>query len=247
LHEAQAELEAVRAAVPPLTAGLETQMNRLDVLMGAQPGTWRAELIAEGPLPAPPTWVIAATPADLLRRRPDVVAAEQRLIAANARIGAAISDYYPKVSIQALLGVDSLDASQVFSGRALQRQVAAGFRWRLFDFGRIDAEVAQARGKDAEALAAYRSSILHAAEEVENAMSDLVQDEARAAALDRQIAELTQARRQAEDAYEGGVISLIEVRDADRDILNASDQLAQSRAGAARAAVSSFRALGGGL
>jgi NodT family efflux transporter outer membrane factor (OMF) lipoprotein len=247
LHEAQAELEAVRATVPPLTAGLESQLNRLDVLMGAQPGTFRAELIAEAPVPTPPTWVIAETPADLLRRRPDIIAAEQRLIAANARIGAAISDYYPKVSIQALLGVDSLDASEVFSGQAFQRQVAAGFRWRLFDFGRIDAEVAEARGQDAEALAAYRSSILRAAEEVEDAMSDLAQDQARAAALDRQIAELKQARRQAEEAYEGGVISLIEVRDADRDILNASDKLARSRAGAARAAVASFRALGGGL
>jgi NodT family efflux transporter outer membrane factor (OMF) lipoprotein len=246
-HEAQAELEAVRAAIPPLTAGLETELNRLDVLMGAQPGTYRAELTGEGSLPAPPEGAITASPADLLRRRPDVMAAEQRLIAANARIGAAISDYYPKVSIQALLGVDSLDASEVFSGRAFQRQVAAGFRWRLFDFGRIDAEVAAAKGKDAEALAAYRSSILHAAEEVENALCDLAEDQARAAALDRQIAELNQARRQARDAYEGGVISLIEVRDADRDILNASDQLAQAQAGAARAAVASFRALGGGM
>jgi NodT family efflux transporter outer membrane factor (OMF) lipoprotein len=246
-HEAEAELDAVRAAVPPLTAGLEAQLNRLDVLMGAQPGTYRAELLAESLIPAPPTLPLGMTPADLLRRRPDVIAAGARLAAANARIGAAMSDYYPKVSIQALLGVDSLDAGEVFSGRAFQRQVAAGVRWRLFDFGRIDAEVAQARGKDAEALAAYRASVFRAAEEVEDALTDLSQDEARAAALDRQIAELTIARRQAQEAYEGGVISLIEVRDADRDILNASDQIAQAKAGAARAAVASFRALGGGM
>jgi NodT family efflux transporter outer membrane factor (OMF) lipoprotein len=245
LHEAQAELEAVRAGVPPLTAGLDAQFNRLDVLMGAQPGTYRAELVVYGPLPAPPTLTTASTPADLLRRRPDVIAAEQHLIAANARIGAAISDYYPKVSIQALFGVDSLDSSRIFSGDAMQHQVTAGFRWRLFDFGRIDAEVAAAKGKDAEALAAYRLSVYRAAEEVENAFSDLAQDEARAATLDRQIAELTTARRQAQEAYEGGVISLIEVRDADRDLLLASDQLVQANAGAARAAVASFRALGG--
>jgi NodT family efflux transporter outer membrane factor (OMF) lipoprotein len=246
LHQAQAALEGVRASIPPLTAGEEAQLNRLDVLMGAQPGTYPAELINAAPVPAPPTLAGTSTPADLLRRRPDVIAAEQRLIAANARIGAAISDYYPKVSLSALIGVDSLDSSHVFSGDALQRQVAAGFRWRLFDFGRIDAEVAAAKGRDAEALAAYRLSVLRAAEEVENAFSDVAQDEARAAALDRQIAELTTARRQAQEAYEGGVISLIEVRDADRELLTASDQLAQARAGAARAAVASFRALGGG-
>ena len=180
-------------------------------------------------MPASPTLTDAAAPADLLRRRPDVIAAEQRLIAANARIGAAISDYYPKVSLSALFGVDSLDSSRVFSSDAVQHQIAAGFRWRLFDFGRIDDEVAAAKGKDAEALAAYRASVLKAAEEVENAFSDLTQDQLRAAALDRQIAELTTARRQAQQAYEGGVISLIEVRAADRDILNASDQLAQAR------------------
>ena len=245
LHAARAELEAVRAAVPPLTAGLDAQLNRLDVLMGAQPGTYRAELITEAPLPAPPSLSTAFTPADLLRRRPDVMAAEQRLIAANAHIGAAIADYYPKVSIQALVGVDSLDSNRVFSGDAAQRQVAAGFRWRLFDFGRVDAEVDAAKGKHAEALAAYRATVLRAAEEVENAYSEWNEDQARAAELDRQIAELTAARRQAQDAYEGGVTSLIEVRDADRDLLIASDQLVQARAGAARAAVASFRALGG--
>jgi len=89
--------------------------------------------------------------------------------------------------------------------------------------------------------------VLKAAEEVENALSDLTEEEAQAAALDRQIADLTTARRQAEDAYEGGVISLIEVMDADRDILAASDRLAQAKAGAARAAVASFRAMGGGV
>jgi NodT family efflux transporter outer membrane factor (OMF) lipoprotein len=245
LHQAQAELHAVRAAIPPLTAGLDAQLNRLDVLMGAQPGTYRSELIVEGPVPAPPTLATESLPADLLRRRPDIIAAEQRLIAANARIGAAISDYYPKVSISALFGVDSLDSSRLFSGDAVQHQVAAGIRWRLFDFGRVDAEVAAAKGKDAEALADYRSTVLAAAEEVEKAFSDLNQDEARSAALSRQIAELTIARRQAQIAYDGGVLSLIEVRDADRDILEASDQLAQAKAGAARAAVASFRALGG--
>ena len=116
----------------------------------------------------------------------------------------------------------------------------------LFDFGRVDAEVAQARGRDAEALAAYRSSVLRASEDVENALSDLAQQQNRAQALGRQIAELTVARGQAEQAYEGGVISLVEVRDADRDLLTASDQLVQAKSDSARAAVAAFRALGGG-
>ena len=246
LHQARAALEGVQATIPPLLAGLEAQANRLDVLMGAQPGTWRGELAADAPIPAAPTLDVAESPADLLRRRPDVIAAEQRLVAANARIGEAVAEYYPKVSISGLLGFESLDSSRLLASNALQHQIGAGLRWRLFDFGRVDGEVAAARGADAEALAAYRSSILRAAEDVEDAFSDLAQQEARAGALERQVAELTEARRQAELAYEGGVASLIEVRDTDRDLLTASDQLAQARAGAARAAVAAYRALGGG-
>jgi NodT family efflux transporter outer membrane factor (OMF) lipoprotein len=245
-RQAVAALEGVNATVPPLTQGLEAQLNRLDVLMGAQPGTYRSELIADAAIPPTPAFTEAAAPADLLRRRPDVIAAEHRLRAANARIGAAIADYYPKLSLSALVGVDSLASSTLFHGDAQQGQIGLGLRWRLFDFGRIDAEVAAARGKDAEALAAYRSSVLKAAEEVENAFTGLTQERLRAVALERQIVALTIARRQAQDAYEGGVVSLIEVRDADRELLTASDQLAQAHAGAARAAVASFRALGGG-
>ena len=245
-HQAEALLEQVRASIPPLTAGLEAELNRLDVLMGAQPGTYRAELEAPALLPAAPGLSIAEGPADLLRRRPDVIAAEQKLVAANAGIGAAIADYYPKVSISGLLGVDSMDASRLFAGQALTHQISGGLRWRLFDFGRVDAEVAEARGAKAEALAAWRQSVFKAAEEVEDAVTDLAQQQARAQALARQIDQLTVARNQAEQAYEGGVISLTDVRDADRDLLTASDQLVQAQAGADRAAVAAYRALGGG-
>jgi len=246
LREAEAEYEGVRATLPPLTAALDAQLNRLDVLMGAEAGTYRAELAAAAPTPAPPAIAPGDGPAELLRRRPDVLAAEQRLVAANARVGAAISDYYPKVSVSGLLGLDSLSASQMFTGGALAHQVAAGFSWNLFDFGRIDAEVAGAKGHEAETLAAYRATVYRATEEVEDAFSDLVEQEARAEALQRQVGQLTTARAQAEQAYEQGVTSLVEVRDADRELLAASDQLEQTRADAARSAVEAFRALGGG-
>jgi NodT family efflux transporter outer membrane factor (OMF) lipoprotein len=246
LHEAQAALEGVRATLPPLQDGLAAQLNRLDVLMGAQAGTYQAELATAAPTPEPPAIAPGDGPAELLRRRPDVMEAEERLIAANARIGAAVSDYYPKVSISGLLGLDSLNAAQFFTGAAVAHEVSAGFSWRLFDFGRVDAEVAQARGREAEALAGYRATVYRATEEVEDAFTDLMRQQARAQALARQIDQLTVARHQAQDAYEGGVTSLVEVRDADRDLLAASDQLVQARAGAALAAVAAFRALGGG-
>ncbi len=246
LHQAQAARQDVDASIPPLTTALEAQLNRLDVLMGAQPGTYRAELQTAAPIPAPPTVAAADGPAGLLRRRPDVLAAEQQLVASNARIGASIAEYYPKVSLAGLAGGQSIDSRTIFAPDALQSQIGAGLRWRLFDFGRVDAQLAAARGAQAQALAAYRLTVLRAAEEVENAFTDLTQQQIRAAALKEEVEQLTVARRQAQTAYDGGVVSLIEVRDVDRNLLTASDQLAQAQAGAARAAVAAFRALGGG-
>lgn len=246
LHEARAALDRVEAAVPSLTAELEAQYNRLDVLMGAQPGTYRAELATPGPVPTPPALAAGDGPAELLRRRPDVAAAEQQLIAANAGIGAAISEYYPHVSLAGLLGVQSLSAGQLFTGAARQSQLAAGVLWPLFDFGRIDADVARARGREAEALAAYRLAALHAVEDVENAFSNLDQSGRRAAALQRQAGELGVARGQHLEAYQQGAASLNEVLDADREFAIARDQTLVSQAAATRAAISAYRALGGG-
>jgi NodT family efflux transporter outer membrane factor (OMF) lipoprotein len=246
LNQAEASLQHVRAGIPPLLTALEAEFNRLDVLMGAQPGTWRAELQTPAAIPAPPALATADGPASLLRRRPDVLAAEQKLVASNARIGAALSDYYPKLSLASLFEGQSVNQNSLFAPAALQSQAGAAIRWRLFDFGRVDAEVAGARGQNAEALAAYRLTVLHAVEEVENAFTDLAQEKARAVALDAEVSRLSAARGQTEQAYEEGVTSLIEVRDVDRNLLAASDQLAEARTGEAKAAVEVFRSLGGG-
>lgn len=246
LRQTLAALEAVRATIPPLQTGLTVQLDRLDILMGAQPGAWRDRLAKVAPIPPPPTLRLGDGPADLLRRRPDILAAEQGVLAARARTGQALAEYYPKVSLSGLLGVESLDAARMFTPAATQAVSDGALRWRLFDFPRIDAEVASARASDAEALAAWRATALRACGEVEDAVTALAQDDAQATILDRRIADLTIARRQAEQAYEGGVASLLEVRDIDRELLVAADQAAQARAAAARAAVAAFHALGGG-
>lgn len=253
-EEAQAEalLAQARAAVPPLRIDLEAQMNRLDVLMGAQPGTYAAELAGTGDDAAAvaaitiPAVAGADRPGDLLRRRPDIIAAERRLAAANARIGQSVADYYPKLSLSGLLGFESLDAGHLFRAATFQPQGMLGLRWRLFDFGKVDAEVAQARGVTAEALAQYRLSVLRAAEDVEDAFMTLAQTQAHARELQGEVTALTRARDSSQQAYTGGVIPLTDVLDADRQLLTAQDELAQSRADTARAAVGSFRALGGG-
>lgn len=134
----------------------------------------------------------------------------------------------------------------LFGGNATQASGVLGLRWRLFDFGRIDAEIAAARGRNAEALAAYRLTVLRASEDVENALSSLIKQQARARMLAEGTSSLTKARTSSLAAYKGGVASLPDVLDADRRLLANRDAETQSNAAAARAAIASFRALGGG-
>ncbi len=244
--QAQALLSEARASLQPLAIDLEAQLNRLDVLMGAQPGTYAAELNSRQEIPLPPAIPSDVTPADVLRRRPDVIAAERRLAASNARIGEAVAEYYPEISISGLLGFDSLSTGQLFKAATFQPEAVAGLRWRLFDFGKIDAEVAGAKGANAEALALYRQSILHAAENVEDSFTALVQLQAHGEELTREVAALKRARDSSQKAYASGVIPLTDVLDADRQLLSAQDQLALTRANTDQAAVQSFRAIGGG-
>jgi len=234
-----------RALLPPLRIGMEAQLNRLDVLLGAQPGTYAKEIGAAADIPTVPA-VDPAEPADLLRRRPDVIAAERRLVASNAQIGAALSEYYPKISVSALLGFESLSSQHLLTSAGFQPEAMAGLHWRLFDFGKVDAEVAAARGANAEALANYRASVLRATQDVENALTTLVQSAQEVRELTQETDSLVRALDAAEEAYRGGVITLIDVLDSDRQLLVAQDDLARVQADTARAAVSSYRALGGG-
>jgi len=245
--QAEALVQQARASVPPLRIELAAQLNRLDVLMGAAPGTYAQEIRQTSHDYRVPAIAAQATPAELLRRRPDVIAAERRLAAADARIGVALAEYYPKLSLSGLLGFATLQpGGPLFASAAFQPQAALGLHWRLFDFGRVDAEVAQARGAEAEALARYRQSMLSAAEDVENAVVSLTELEVQHAELAREVAAHQVARAAAEEAYRGGAVSLYEVLDEDRQLLASRDALARVRADDARAAVATFRALGGG-
>ncbi|MDB5806607.1 MAG: h16 [Betaproteobacteria bacterium] len=250
--QAQAVLAQARATIPSLRAELERQFNRLDVLMGAQPGTYAAELktavAARAPVQVPAIGLYQSqqAPSEVLRRRPDVIAAERKLAASNARIGQAIAEYYPKVSLSAILGFESLGAAGLFSGDSFQPLGLVGLKWRLFDFGRIDAEVAQAKGANSQSLAAYRQSMLRAAEDVENAVVTLTELEAQSRELREEVGAHVNARQAAQDAYKGGAVSLVEVLDEDRQLLTARDLLARASADSARAAVATFRSLGGG-
>lgn len=246
LRQAEGVLAQVQATVPVLQVALDGALNALDVLMGAQPGTYRATLSAPTAIPAAPAIADIGSPADLLRRRPDLIVAERKLAASNARIGSAISEYFPKLSLTGLIGTAATGPGALFADGATQAQGVAGLRWRLFDFGRVDAEIKTAKGRNAEALAAYRLSVLRASEDVEDSFSALINREAQQRVLASGETSLVRAQQSSMAAYKGGVVSLIEVLDADTRLLATRDALAQARTESARAAVASYRSFGGG-
>ncbi|QRK86612.1 efflux transporter outer membrane subunit [Pseudomonas granadensis] len=247
VRQIEGELAQVEASVPLLQTGVDAAFNTMDVLLGTPPGTHRTELAQAGSIPAAPPSQALATPADLLRRRPDLIVAERRLAAANARIGAAMAEYYPKLSLGALLGsATAVSAGHLFSSGASQSAGVLGLRWRLFDFARINAQIDQAKGQQAEALAAYRQSVLRATEDVENALSAQVNRRVQANTLGAGEAALTEARQSSFSAYEKGAASLIDVLRADQTLLQTADARAQAQTESTRAAVALFKSLGGG-
>lgn len=246
LNQAQGALSEVSAAIPVLENGLEISMNALDVLLGSPPGTHSAELAQEAPIPDAPAITSADGPAELLRRRPDIIVAENKLIASNARIGVEMAEYYPKLSLLGLIGSATTESSNLFSSAAEKAMGVIGLRWRLFDFGRVDAAVAAAKGKNNEAIASYRLSVLRATADVENAFSTLVKREAQENNLAQGETAYEKARGSAFTAYKSGALSLIEVLDADERLLRTQEARVQAKSEATRAAISSFKALGGG-
>jgi NodT family efflux transporter outer membrane factor (OMF) lipoprotein len=246
-NDAQATLAADRVDLATLRDQRTAQDDRLDVLAGAPAGTNHFHLGASGEgsetVPAIPSDM---RPAELLRRRPDVVAAERRLAAATENVGVAMSQYYPSISLAGLLGFDRLGSGTLFESAAFQPALLAGIHWRLFDFGKVDAEVTGARGAQAEALSAYRQEILQATEDVEDALSGLAKTDAQTAQWQRIIESQRQSRQSIERSFQAGASSMVDVCKRQRDLLIAERTGAANQSDRARATVQVFRALGGG-
>ena len=243
LDAAEAQFSQARAGEAQFRLAIEAELNALAVLTGKTAEAEREAVAKTAPLPVSPRFD-TGRPGDLLRRRPDLIAAERKLAAADARIGAAIADYYPKITLQGLIGYESISTSDLFSSKAAESQGALGIRWRLFDFGRVDAEVRAARGRTAEALAAYRQAVLRATGDVENALKAGAERAAAARDLHRAAAASTRARDAALDANAAGLVSLLETLDAERQRLTAEDQALAADTDTVRAAVALARALG---
>ncbi len=243
--QAQTQVAAAQSAIAGLQRAMAAAENTLNWLLGRYPGDIPRGLdIARQ---SPPDAVPAGLPSDLLLRRPDVRAAEQQLIAANANIGVARAAYFPALSLTGALGLQSAELSDLFdTGLSKAWNFSPSLAAPLFHAGKIRAGVRAAEAQRREALANYEKAVQTAFRDVADALSgleylrqQLAADEATLQAETRRL-DLAQAR------YEGGVASYSDVLDAQRYQFSAELTAVQSRNEWLQSLVQLYRALGGG-
>jgi outer membrane protein, multidrug efflux system len=244
--QAEGQVSATAAQIPTLQSALKQAAYRLDVLLGAQPGTLSGELSKETPIPALPPQAHVGIPADLLRRRPDIRRTEQQLAAATAQIGAATADLYPKFSLTGTIGLQSISASDWFTGRSRFWSIGPTISWPVFDAGKIRANIEIRNAQQEQALRVYEKSVLTAFEDVENALVNYGNEQTRYRSLLEAVASNRRALQMADELYRQGLVAFLNVLDAQRTLYLSESELAQSEATMASNLVALYKALGGG-
>jgi multidrug efflux system outer membrane protein len=242
---AEAQWQTTLASIPSLDASIATTTYRLSVLTGRQPAALGERLAAQ-PLPELPVLNSIGTPEQLLRRRPDIRAAEQRLAGATARIGVAVGDLFPKVTLTGSFGYVAPTFGEFGQSDAKSYSVGPSITWAAFDLGRVRARISSARAQTDAALALYEGAVLNALETTEDALISYGRSQSRRDALQLAAAASDKAADLARQRFEGGLIDFLEVLDAERTALSAELLLSQSRTDTATSLVAVYKAVGAG-
>jgi multidrug efflux system outer membrane protein len=244
--QAEAQLELTRSAIPQLRTDRDFAIHRLGVLLGSEPDAVASELAASAPLPLVPSAVPVGLPSELLTRRPDVRRAEDQLAAATARIGEARADYFPRFSLTGSAGRESTELHLLALGAGNLFSFGPSVSLPIFTAGRIRANVAVQEARAKQADAAYRSTVLTAMEETENALVAYSGEQEHRDRLERVIEADRTALKLAQVQYQAGLADFLTVLDAERTLADNEDQLAQSQTAVVTRLVSLYKALGGG-
>jgi multidrug efflux system outer membrane protein len=244
-ERAQAQLSSTLASVPLFEARVRQAQYQIGVLVGRPPAVVAKELDAVAPLPTLPAEVSIASPDSVVRRRPDVAAAERQLAVERALVGAAKADYLPRITVGGSAGYSAASFNALGDRGTFRYAVGPIISWPALNLGRVKARVDVTRAREAEAKAQYDQTVLLALQDVETALVryrtsrsrvERIQD---AASASERAADLARLR------FSGGVADFLQVLDAERTQLAAQDQLAQGRTDAATSYAALFKALGG--
>ena len=246
LHQAGYNLEGTRAAIPSIETAIEESLNALAVLTGVMPGALHERLGKEGDIPAVTINDVVGIPADALRRRPDVRRAERELAEQTARIGVAKSDFFPKLTLNGSIGIESLKMDDFGRSGSDFYNVGPGVRWAIFRSGSIRNNVRVQEALQEQKLALYENAVLAAVQETRNALTAFEKEQLRLDALSRAVDSARSAEEIAMTRYKSGLVVFDSVLDAQRYKLGFEDQQVQSRSTVILNLIQLYKALGGG-
>jgi NodT family efflux transporter outer membrane factor (OMF) lipoprotein len=242
----RAQTEATEAQLPALEASLIVNQRQLEVLLGQQPGSLDAELQTIMALPKTPAQQLLTSPAETIRQRPDIHIAERQLAAATAMQGAAVAELFPKISLSAFLGLRNTDIETLFKSAAFSYGTAANLLQPILNFGRIQAGIDLAEAKQKQAYFHYQKTVLDALQETESALTQHLKSEIRSQSLSKAVTDLQESVRLSKLSYQEGVISLLDVLDAQRSLYAAEIELTRSQTATSTNLIAVYKALGGG-
>ena len=251
LNQAKYTVETTRMQIPTLKTQQQAAANALALLVGQLPGTLDKELQKNKKNLVADVFrfnvqTIYELPADIIRNRPDVRAAEEDLIAQNAAVGVAIADMFPKITLSGLVGFEAVHFSDVPKSKSFTYSVVPGVQMPIFQFGALRQNVALQKAKKEEQLIAYEQSMLQAASDIQNAMTAIAQEYVRNASAHQAYRDMREASRLTTQKYEQGLVDYSEVLDAETRRLSAQTNMVQSNGTLYTNVITFYKAVGGG-
>ena len=246
VNNAAAQAEVTAAQIPQFEDQQERLINALSLLLGQPPGVLRPELQQPEPVPPVPPTVPVGIPSELARRRPDIRAAEARLHAATAEIGAAEADFYPSVTLTGTFGFQALDIQNFSNWAARTWTLGPALELPIFQGGRLTSTLRLRKQQQQEAAIIYHATVLRAWHEIADALSSYDAEQRRLDRLTRGVAFSQNAFLLARRRYQAGVADFLNVLDAERSMLSAEQSKAVSTANVSADLVTLYKALGGG-
>jgi NodT family efflux transporter outer membrane factor (OMF) lipoprotein len=244
--QAEYNLANSQAAIPSLEARLVAATNRLAVLLGKPPGAVDDLLAGESAIPDPDQGVTLGIPADLLRRRPDIRAAERRLASQTALIGVAKADLYPTFSLAGVLALESLDSGDLFDSGSTTWSLVPGLRWNIFSAGKIRNNIRVQEARTQQLLFTYERAVLFALDEVESTMVAYEREKERRDRLAEAVDASERTVELVKTQYMSGLTDFLNLLDAQRTLATQQDSWAESEGQVVQNLVVLNRALGGG-
>lgn len=251
-----ARLESDRAMLPTLDSSLKQTIFALALLLGKQPESLIEQFTEAAPVPLCIDQVPIGLPSDLLRRRPDIRAAERRLAGATEMIGTAVADLFPQISLTGNTiagaplsgsgyGYQSFDISTLLKGASRFFSVGPAIRWDFIDFGKVRGNIAVQNSVQRQALISYEQIVTNALKEVESALAAYFDEGKRTVLLSEQVASNRRSLQLTTDLYQAGLKSESDLLDARKTLLDAETSLVESQATATNNLITLYKVLGG--